>query len=730
MGAHRNNEGALSLMDAVEALSTIAETHWEENPISMEEQPGGIIDWKDAHWLYGKNKEKVANNIRGIFKVILKHLREFYQGESTVVTSSKMLEGIKTIMLLVGEAAKKIDRFTDIFKKQQAHSVLELKEYKQLQDFYKRKISRTIDEALLGKWILALTERTLREHQMVHSDGIRTLETKHVFVDLDSVKRDTEYELFFIRKEDGTRFFSYPLIKNIKLVCDFEFYLGQSPEKDLIIEEKIWSDCYSQAFASSVYQSAKSTLRHSYPLIVHNKGNELIGLLNKAIVALLLAASPTRLISKGSYKGCQSYLLDFQMFLRETLNHREFQQLVVFDNSDELSLQLKAVKKIVQALLYGIFVQGTGEAAIQPYLNYLRKESNALISSEHSKEAQHSGLVWNRIASNFNAMQKFLKRHPNGPLNKVLEALEEENNLSFDPFLQQLLPERHFILNTKDKAISIHLLASPTAQEFINKATVIEEFKNFLRKSINMHHKVVLINFQDRTSWREHARAQALEELQQGTQFQNCLTVITLSKDTEFYRQEAPYSEDHKLIAFKEHFCEHFLDNHAGYYFSDSIKKIIDSDWVNSLFDKISKVFFSSRNVLVKEARQNFIELFYLFIQLKVLEITGAEVLYFNCKDGLDISSTASLLLFAFLKMLSAEGLSEADINKMEGMIYLPAILRRERVLIPERFHRMLGAFKVIEGLREELGNEPFIHRVHKNFDPLFSSPILHANLL
>jgi len=62
---------------------------------------------------------------------------------------------------------------------------------------------------------------------------------------------------------------------------------------------------------------------------------------------------------------------------------------------------------------------------------------------------------------------------------------------------------------------------------------VIEEFKGFLRhiemkKGVEKH---LLFNLQDRTSWEEHARCQALEDLEHHAEFNNQLVVVTLPKN-------------------------------------------------------------------------------------------------------------------------------------------------------------------------------------------------------
>lgn len=204
----------LSIVDAVETLSSIADLEFDRN-IGITQKHEIILGdekvvYKTVHWLHQEEAPTAVNLVREIFRVILHYLKDFYKKEYGQVSDSNTLEGIKAIMVLVGEAAKKLDKYTKIFH--QTQSVTDLKEYRQLQEFYRTKIARPLDEGVVNQWIFGLTlgkgkagrERIFRA---VPKKTDKLTNTKHLFVDLETVKKDTEYELFFIRKEDGSRFF-------------------------------------------------------------------------------------------------------------------------------------------------------------------------------------------------------------------------------------------------------------------------------------------------------------------------------------------------------------------------------------------------------------------------------------------------------------------------------------------------------------------------------------------
>lgn len=697
----------ISLLEAVDALTAISESNLPEVPPFVEVQEEGKINFKDTKWLHLPNKEKVKKVLKEILHVILIHLQNVYAENGVVAIDSKQLETVKALMLLVGEASKKLDHYAPLFKQGGSKSMASFSEYKELQDFYKRKISRTVDEAMLGKWILALTQRSMSRLKIAE-EGLPSLnETRHVFVDMESVKKDSEYELFLIRKEDGTRFFSPRLLRNIKLVCDFESYLGQSPEQDRLIDYPIWEDRYYQAYAQSLLKTAWSALSEGYHFIIHHKNEEWAGLVNQMIMSLMLASDKGRLVDANSSKECRLYFYDFQLFLREALVHREYQHYLAF-NQKEAAPCMLAGHQIINVMLRALFETASGLKVTYPYLASLFKEGYQMISSEHKSEAEKSGLIWTQLGSDLKAMQKVIKTHPHGPLGKMLNIIEEGNFQGFDPYIQGRTCEPLFHLQ-ESKEVSVHAIPSPTSQNQVNKACIVDEFRRYLHEAVGRGEKLLLLNFQDRTSWREYIRCRAIEELQTGIS-DNHLLFATLPKDTEFYWQEPPYAEDHRLAVFKDHFIEHLLDPSSGFHLPLSMQ--LSRSWFENIFDGVSRLFFSSKNVLTKEARCDFIEIFYQFLNIKLIRMAEADHLFLICKDGLDVSLSHASELLIFSQMAAGKELGQNDLELLRTLIYLPPLIARERLMLPDRFQRMLNSLRIMEHAFHEIGGAPFKENV------------------
>jgi len=156
---YRNKtEQQMTLTDAVEALSMIVDLEPAKNS-AMSSDDYQLLSDKLKRW---SEKPTTAHQnsdielVKNIFGTILYHLKNLYVDESIYIADEQKNKRVKTIMLLVGEAASNLDRLTGLFHDTQLKSVHELKEFKQLQEFYLNRVARKIDTGLLSKWILAI----------------------------------------------------------------------------------------------------------------------------------------------------------------------------------------------------------------------------------------------------------------------------------------------------------------------------------------------------------------------------------------------------------------------------------------------------------------------------------------------------------------------------------------------------------------------------------------------
>lgn len=734
MDTRDKHEGStLTIMEAVETLSSIADMNidtvlnYVNHPELVDESQQGLD--RIVQWLHPGDMGATVESVRETFRVILHYLRNFYRKESGYVTREETTEGIKTIMLLVGEAAKKLDKYTQLFLHRKTKSVTELKEYIRLQEFYLSRIAHKVDESTLGKWLIELTKRMMTSTIPLQFEAKQRSLTQHVFVDLEAVKKDSEYELFFIRKEDGTRFFSPRLIRNIKLVCDFGEYLTKVKMDDPLESLKLWEDHKLHLASKQILASVAPLVKAFYSGSLRLHPGELCEALSKSLMSLMLANTTQNLMHDPALKSCINYFRDFQYFLRQALHTREYQKLIAYppkktDGDARFLIQLS------QTLCHSYFTQIQEDPELISHINNLVQESVQEASSEHQEVADFSKLLWSRLGCDYTALSKLIKRHASGPLLKVLDLLEDGSYNAFDPISQNNVPTQLYaIYNELKKVVSMYM-PSPTYQEFINKVSVTEEFKGFLRSMAERHEGEhhLLFNLQDRTSWKEHARCMAVEDLQKVSDFENFLTVVTLSKDTEFYQQLAPYNQDNQASIFMEHFIENISDENCGYFFPQEMKHSLFPDFVKGVIHGIHRVFFGSKNVLTREARLDFIEIFYLFLQLKVIELVNPTTMSFTCKDGVDVGAACNVQLCAFLKLLDEEPFTQRDFQLLNYILYAPSLTSRERLIQTERFNRLQNVIKTIELIKQEFGPN-FAKIVNEAFGRFYRTPILNASI-
>ena len=734
MATRKKQDSAhISILDAVEALETIADLEFErEVELASEDEineQNHQVTLRTVKWLGKEDHDETAELIKDSFHVVLGYLRNFYKHEYGRNTKPKVIEGVKTIMVLVGEAAQKLDKYTTIFKHTKSKNVKALKEYKELQEFYLTRIARKVDEGVLGKWILGLTKGALAKREAeAKLKGKRPISSRYVFIDLEAVKRDTEYELFFLRKEDGSRFFNPRLIRNIKLTCDFGETIKREKAKDPLEDVKVWHDHSIHIVAKEIVRSTGNVIDRYFQEIKDSPKRELVSELNKAIIALFMCCNPKNLLRNAPVKQCSEYFIDFQFFLRKALNSREYQRYVVYPPKKSERLA-QFLLELVYRFCGALFTAVRGYKELLPVFEKVFQEAAEMQSSEHEKAANESKMLWNSLSSDFVGLKKLIKQHPNGPLEKVLEIIELGAYHSFDPILQGNIPYQLYSLYLNEKKMANIRIPAPTEQQFIHKAKTVEEFKGFLRfySKGQLKRTHLLINLQDRTSWKDHARCVALEDTQGVRQFSKSLSVVTLSKDTEFYHQAPPYHQDNHAEVFMDHFREHLSDENCGFFFPQTMKKKLFPKFIDGLMRAIHKTFFGEMNVLTVNNRRDFIEIFYLFLQLKILEMLKPDSFSFTCKDGIDSGGAASAQLYAFLKVLTDKDFADNDAEHINFILYIAPLLLRERSILPDVFDRMIHAIRRVESTKEDLGVKEFNNIVVQEFGKLYKTSILKS---
>lgn len=640
--------------------------------------------------------EETIKLIRQTFQAIHKHVQTFYRKMKETPDKKRFAEGISAVMVLVGEAASKLEKFDTVFKEK----IPQLVEYKDLQNFYRNKIikesfkefskttgrvkkaaGKTVSKHKIEEeaWEKEFDELLKKESTVVDAHGA------HLLNEIETIKNDHLYELFYMKNEQGHPFYTEELARRLKLACDFgEFskhYFGDDP----LLQIKNWQDKSLHILAKRIVKRTEVGIKKFFAEAKKYKEVEIVSLLHRALFALMLAASPRNLIRQFAMKGCYLYFQDFQVFLRDVLVCRDYQKFLVYSPPSSTPFFTDTFT-LIHELSFYLMTEGPGIYEEQIGLKEIvQSKSEAKLLTPF---LQHSDTT----------LRNILKQHPSGPVFKALDILREESPKGFDPLLIGNLPSPDCVLHMGEGEVQLLRIASPTFQEFASRAMIVEEFKAFLHAaSVRRGFGLLMINFQDRTSWKEHARSYALEELSKQAEFAGAFTVVTMAKETEFYHQTGHYLESNDASDFITHFCEHLEDENTGYYFPSHIRKELFPTFVSNLFKMIHKVFFEQKSTLQVDERLNFIELAYHFIELKVIEMVAPHFLSLTSKDGLDVASSATVGLIALIELINKKSWKDEELNRINQILYGPTLIQRERAIQKERFDRLHGLVALLQ---------------------------------
>jgi hypothetical protein len=690
------NKSEMSIIEAVDVLGSISDLDLEEDVgiLLLHDKETGRMTFKTIEPATLRDKVAGLHGVETAFKQSLKTVQSFYKQEFGGGKWAELEEKVKSVMVLVGDSAKKLDAYGELIEKEAHKSLLACKEYQNLQEFTRKNLSRAVTEGVLGKWILEVAKGAWS----VRGTHAPTQKINRIFVDLESVKNDSEYELFYLRKEDGGRFFSPELIRNIKLVSDFGDFLEKAKPGDLLTDIDIWQDRMLQQTAKQIIRYAEPELSLLFKEVHRHKDHDLVADLCKAAIALFAASNPRNLKKDVSTKACRDYFGDFLHFYRAALTSIAYQKLVAYPSKKSHVIGA-AILKVSRGLAQGLFRHRGYIETAKPLVHQLIEEGGKEISIEHQREAD---CLWSRLAYAGKAVDKVMKTHPSGPLNKVIKAIVKGQYRHLEPLNKDNPPAYFYTLCWGDNATEVLRIPSPTSQESIASAEIIPEYQAFLDFPEEKH---LMFIVQDRTTWKECARTRALEALE------NLNHAVTLPMDTDFYNQSSLYFEEDGAQVFLDQLLDMAGDLNAGYYFkADEWEKI--EPLVPKMINTIHSLFFQNKPTLSRTERMVFIDIFYLFIALKAIAQVNPKTISFTCKDGLDTGNLFAVWLQTFYLLMADSPVDEAVIAGLQAEIFAPALLNRERSVLKNRFTRFIQAVKHVESVKAKIGAKNYSHLV------------------
>lgn len=690
-----------SIQEALDNLATIAGIDLEAPPLIGLVKDRRIVTDKEnfgenaVTWL-SEELDVLFEVMDVTYRTIHNHLVSLSEYNEMNWDDQKALKGISAMMALVSESATILDRYVEYRLGKAGVSITERPEYQDLMYYYQNRFSKK-----------------LKEKQEEYETPAEAM------VDIEAVKRDRDYELFYLRKEDGGTYYNADTIRNLKLSIDFA--VEGDLEEDPLLKVRSMQDRDLQATAGQILHSCHEAIEDFYKQSKKLENHSLSSSLRMGIMALFLAANPRNLIQNTMGKSCLQYYENFHQFLRSALQSVEYQRMIAYapESSDKVA---HALLHLTHSLCYAFFSR----------LGGVKQEAIGLIHRTMRKGEKESALpkgttTWNQCLLDDEKFRTQMSHFPNGPLFKIFdlvrESKDEDQLIPFDPIGQKNYPQKLFTLECRKLKVDILKIPTPTSQVLINKVDVLEEFRGYLRYlgAEASHKKHLLINFQDRTSWKEFARSRALEQLQNNAEFRRNLSVITLPKSTDFYYQNFEYFQMHSAKDFLASFAQQFeTPEECGFFFPSSLKNEQITSFVKETLKKIHEEFFDGEKTLDRRQREDFIEIFYQFFILKLIDWLEPDALSFTCKDALDTSAAEQGTFFAFAELFNGSFDQKEEIDFFRWMVYAPAFFVRERPIDAERLNRALSALETFEA---KVGKKP--EKIIKSFEELFAPTTL-----
>lgn len=697
----------IPIKDAMDNLAAIASIHLDSPP------PIGIIkgvrlvtnseelEPADVRWLSSEGSEVLLNLLDLTYRSVYQHLQNLYENPGMDWESKKSREGIAAMMSLVGESVPKMNHYLKFRLEQPSvANVADREAFKTLQHYYAEVFAKKFAGGVEGKE--AWEKSWHAKHSLLEATGSE-------LKDFEALLRDKEYELFYIANEHGEPYLNAELLRNIKLTGDFDVE-SQSFEEDPFLKVRSMQDRDTQASASQILHECREEIEQFYKLAKRLFQHSFARLLSKAVLALFLASNSRHLLQRTTGKHCIQYFDDFHCFLRESLQSPEYQKWIAYPppkSDKESNLLLYLAHKLcfwLCARSGGIRQEAIG------LIHRTMRRGEELQPREHLHKSE---TVWDQLLFDDEKFRTLLRKFPSGPLFKTLDSIRQEQDggilVPFDPWIQGNLPSKLFSMRKKKKEIQVLRFASPTRQPMIHRVEIVDEFRGFLRfmAAERKGKKHLLIHLQDRLSWQETARSSVIEQLQNNQNFSSQLVVLTLPKDTDFYHQIHAYSDLHQPDAFIKAFREQLVDKEkGGFYFPQQWSRSDLIQFADTALPLIHKYVFEEKNVLTRQNREDFIEIFYQLIVAKAIDYFNVDSVSFTCKDAVDTGAFASGMFYGFLKLLQGDLSAKEDLDLLRYLFYWPALSVRERAADPEQFHRALSALSSFGNALQENGSK------------------------
>jgi len=469
-------------------------------------------------------------------------------------------------------------------------------------------------------------------------------------------------------------------LTHARYICDFDVsfldFVSENPLKMM----KVIQDEEACTVASEIYEKIREDLHGFLKSYKTHKEDMWSNLLYKSLLALIAAKNPENMLRSQRKKSCLEYFRDFYHYFSEFLAHPLMENLEKDD-------YYKKVKNVVQAMNGWFFLHPMNHPKAVEVIKDLIRSGQMQPMQRHS--------IWTWFKDSYGRMEENLKKFPSGPVYNLINHYE---NGDFDKGFSSIAlgntPSAILHFSDSHKERCLLYLPSPTVQNQISHAKLVEEFDLFLNLNTNKH--LMLFNLQDK-QFASKARSLVIE---QAELTHPNLHVVSIPKDTNFYNQQKEFFDLQDAGLFMKALYDQVQGAPiTGFHFPKNVDIEKVKHFSQKIIPFIHEKFFAKNSQLLRKDRLDFIEIFYGFLILEIIFLSKVDFVSFTCKDALDIGSMNTLQFFTMLRFFKnpKEPLSDEDQDRLLQVALVPAFIQRCRMTSYSRLERMLSAMTTFE---------------------------------
>lgn len=278
-------------------------------------------------------------------------------------------------------------------------------------------------------------------------------------------------------------------------------------------------------------------------------------------------------------------------------------------------------------------------------------------------------------------------------------------NRWFDPQLSSNLP---FVLGDFDilgsdsrKAVRLLRIGTPTLSDFQGNTSIIPEFRCFIERRSHQNQKHLYISLQSDLKGNreiEFVRNDTIKQL--ASSFPDCFFVVVLAQDSPFYNQTGEFNAQICQVEdFLDAFKKQINQENVGFYFPERwLKDKTFQVAIDQLFTLTLEAMFENiPETLTIEERKDFIELFYVYLELFLLKYCDADSCNITCRDAIDRAGKNNSLLIRFLNIAQGYAHSPTHMRKHKVFTHAPALIVKKQAIIEERKARLMSALAYMD---------------------------------